>query len=758
MGTVIPETGIHGAALREAATTEMRQIMELVRSALAKKIAPDRPDLWVCVEAVYPDRVIVAKDGRYWSYPYALADDNTVVLGDPQEVIEQYVPVAMREAAAFIEATGEADGTGEKKNILVRIIRAGLSKNNFFYPDAVLRESAPRFEGARVFVKSDPEHIQGGGKSFEKLAGKITDVRFVAGYAPDHGELRGVFRPIEPDGAVATKLREAVQNKMADLFGLSIDADGAATQPRDRARPRVAQSITKVNSVDIIVEPGAGGEFIRLTEAVHPQSHSEDAMRQRMIEAVKAKHGGALPAGLNVEDDTALEAAYREAVAPAPQPQAGADIDERLRMIEARGQARTTIAASTLPQPAKDRLLADFAARARFVEADVAAAIEGERAYLARFTEAGHVVGLGEGRIESGQDRADKLAKMLDDFFNAKGVHSFKECYVEITGDRRATGHLRDCDPVRLREAAGMVPAQFREAAMNSATFSLILGDGIHRRMIADYRQPTQYDIWRPLVGTPVPITDFRTNERTRFGGFGDLPIVAELGNYQDMAAPSEEEATYTIAKRGGIFQITMEMIRNDDVGLIRRLPTSATRAAKRTLAKFVLDFIRANPAIYDGKALFHADHGNLGTSALSATSFAAARLAMLKQAELDTREPLGIAPKYLWVAYDREQDAVDLFKRDTNLDETFVQSLKPTIVPVWYWTDANDWAATADPLDCPFLELGFLDGNEEPELFVQDSPTVGSLFNNDTITYKIRHIYGGNALDYRGAYKAVVP
>ena len=39
----------------------------------------------------------------------------------------------------------------------------------------------------------------------------------------------------------------------------------------------------------------------------------------------------------------------------------------------------------------------------------------------------------------------------------------------------------------------------------------------------------------------------------------------------------------------------------------------------------------------------------------------------------------------------------------------------------------------------------------------MQDLPNVGSMFSNGQITNKIRHIYGGSVLDYRGAYKAVV-
>lgn len=202
---------------------------------------------------------------------------------------------------------------------------------------------------------------------------------------------------------------------------------------------------------------------------------------------------------------------------------------------------------------------------------------------------------------------------------------------------------------------------------------------------------------------------------------------------------------------------VTLEMIKNDDMGAIQRIPIKLSRAAKRTLSKFVLDFLRLNPAIYDTKTLFHADHGNLGSAALSAEAFAAARLAMMKQTEPGSNEQLGIGPRFLWVPAELEEDAYNLFRRDVNNDESFVQTLKPTILPVWYWTDASDWVVSADPNDIPTVEVGFLDGEEEPQLCIQDSPSSGSMFTNDTITYKIRHIYGGNVLDYRGMYKAVV-
>ena len=108
-------------------------------------------------------------------------------------------------------------------------------------------------------------------------------------------------------------------------------------------------------------------------------------------------------------------------------------------------------------------------------------------------------------------------------------------------------------------------------------------------------------------------------------------------------------------------------------------------------------------------------------------------------------------------VPADLQEAAVDLFKLSTNNEKTFIQTLTMNIIPVWYWTDANDWCTAADPADIPGIEMGFLDGRQEPELFVQDTPNVGSMFSADKLTYKIRHIYGGAVTDYRAFTKAVV-
>ena len=759
---LIPTEGLWGeTALREAAAGSFQHIMRLIEAQLreAMKLGGDK-DVWPYVVALFTDNVVVNAKGKLVRYDYTVTGDTAVTLSNPVEVVEDFraINATMQEAVQgiFLEAGDAKAGTKWR----IRVIRAGLSANRNFYPDAVLREAVDLFEKARVFVKADKEHLAGGGKDVRNLIGRITSAAFVEGKAPDSGEIHADLELMGDANGIATKLREAWDRKMADTFGFSIDAAGKARTAKVGGRSvRAATAITKVNSVDLIVEPGAGGEVLQLLEAADEDGDMK--LRERMLKLIEAK----LPekfAKLDKEDDERIEALYREAVAADAGGdggnQAGGegddaamtrdDVEKMIRVTEARAAGLALINASKLPEVSKDRLRSLHAGDSTFNEAMAEEAIKAEATYLANFTESGRVVDLGDvEHIGSGETRPEKIEKMLEAFFDPgnREVISFKECYIEITGDKRVTGRARDCDKVRLREA------------LDSASFSDVLGDSITRRMIADYRTQTVYDIWRQL-GTVVPVSDFRTQERTRWGGYGDLPIVAQSGPYTALTSPTDEAANYAVAKRGGVETVTLEMIKNDDAGAIQRIPMKMSRAAKRTLSKFVLDFPRTNPVIYDGLALFHATHGNLGAAALDATSLAAGRLAIKTQQEFGAGgDQIGVPPKYLWVPDALEETAVDLFRRNTENDKTFVQSLTLDVMPVWYWTDVNDWVLSTDPLDVPTIEIGFLDGQEEPEVFVQDNPTVGSLFSNDQITYKIRHIYGGNVLDYRGFYKAVV-
>jgi len=768
---------IHGgkaalpAALKEAATTELQQIADLVCDALGDKFQADAAvkgayEPWG-VEALFPERVIVYQDGRYWSFPYTLGDDNGVTLGAAQEVVENFTPVAssaVTEAAADPDAQLlEADENGKQWE--VRIISAGASKNKWYYPDETLRQAAPLLEGVRVFIKGDEEHLAGKGKHPSNIVGWISAPRFVAGAKPDQGELRGKMNIAAGFSALRETLVDAWKRGKRNLVGLSIDAL-AKTEPV-REGVRLVRSITSFKSVDLIVDPSAGGALVRLIEAAQEQ----DPMKEQMIAAIKAKKPGFDASTLT---DAQILEAYNEVMKPVPanDRQDGPamtrrEFDEAMAHQRLLESAKARINRTTLPEPSKEQLIARFAKLQTFTEKDVDDEIKAERDHVVRIAESlgadAGKVRLAAGDIQVG-DRSKQITHMLDAFFNPDGkdaegkayprVTSIKECYIEMTGDRRVTGRMENVDRTRLAESTGST--EIREG-LDTTAFSNVLGSSITRRMVADYNNVSEYDGWKQIVGTPVPLSDFRQQIRVRFGGYGDLPIVNQGGVYTALASPTDEAPTYTPAKRGGTEDITLEMIKNDDVGAVRRIPVRMSRSAKRTLAKFVFDMLRNPPVLYDGVAFFHATHGNLGSTAFSAAEYGVVRIAMAKQTELNSADRLGIYPSLIVYPLDLQETVWNAFQRNTNLDKTFIQQLNPTLIPVWYWTDTNDWVAMASPSDIPTIEIGFLDGQEEPQLFVQDMPNVGSMFSNDKLTYKMRHIYGGAPLDFRGAYKEVV-
>lgn len=70
---------------------------------------------------------------------------------------------------------------------------------------------------------------------------------------------------------------------------------------------------------------------------------------------------------------------------------------------------------------------------------------------------------------------------------------------------------------------------------------------------------------------------------------------------------------------------------------------------------------------------------------------------------------------------------------------------------------DENNYYLSAKTSDIEGIEIGFLNGKEEPEILVQDQPTVDNVFVYDQIRYKVRHEYGGAVVDFKAFAGAIV-
>jgi hypothetical protein len=264
------------------------------------------------------------------------------------------------------------------------------------------------------------------------------------------------------------------------------------------------------------------------------------------------------------------------------------------------------------------------------------------------------------------------------------------------------------------------------------------------------------YDIapsnWHKIVNV-IPLRDLKTVTRLRRSDSDRYLAVAEAAEHKQ-GDYSSYKVTYTPKKYERGVNFTWEMLINDDLGAFRNIGRDLGMSAQNTVNDYVIGFIRDNGTIYDNKALFHADHGNLGSTALSEATLAAAITAMRKQTS-EKGNPLNIEPGYLLVPPELEFTAKKLVNstlvpggsyNDINVIQGLVEVLVEPLL-----TDSNNWYLAAKPSTVATIEMGFLAGRETPEILVKED------FERDVVWYKGRLVFGGAVLDYRGFYGAIV-
>lgn len=122
----------------------------------------------------------------------------------------------------------------------------------------------------------------------------------------------------------------------------------------------------------------------------------------------------------------------------------------------------------------------------------------------------------------------------------------------------------------------------------------------------------------------------------------------------------------------------------------------------------------------------------------------------------------LALEKPILWVPRALRGTALQLKNSEFNPEgaERATNALRDAFDPIvspYLRGDENNYYLSANPSDIEGIEIGFLNGKEDPEILVQDQPTVGDVFVYDTIRHKIRHEYGGAVVDFRAFAGSIV-
>lgn len=373
--------------------------------------------------------------------------------------------------------------------------------------------------------------------------------------------------------------------------------------------------------------------------------------------------------------------------------------------------------------------------------------------------------------IHVGDKTKDKLQLAMDATFGVKeamsrakpfllrGRPSLSQAYATISGD----SCLRYLEYGGLRGTPSLSPFLMREAADNiqSSDFPNILLNSMTKRLIQDYAEVPMGGLEKVYI--KGEFADYKMQDRVRMGYLLDLPTVTDGSNYTEFAKPTDELIQYSPVKLGNILSITEETIRNDDLGQITRFTERMARAARRTVKQFITNFFLTNPNYGpDGVAWFNAAHNNLLALPLTPDALTAARAGMKLQTEKDSNKPLSLQLSWLMFA-----PALWATARAINQTDKWPTGPGTFEGNPWYHafgandeglienellTQPNDWFFGCWSSECACIEVGFLDGEEVPRMYFNNDPSSGAQpFSKDEIQFKVKHVFGGNMLDFRG-------
>ncbi len=304
---------------------------------------------------------------------------------------------------------------------------------------------------------------------------------------------------------------------------------------------------------------------------------------------------------------------------------------------------------------------------------------------------------------------------------------------------------------------AGMNQLQIVAAAFTQtgSDFPVLLENVMHKTLQQAYA--TAPDTWSRFCAVGS-VSDFRAANRYRVGSIGNLDSLNELGEFKNKTIPDGEKASITATTKGNIINISRQAVINDDLGAFVNLSMMMGRAAKRSIEAAVYALLAENsgagPLLSDGKALFHADHGNLVTAGAvpSIDTIEAARILMASQKDVSGNDYLDLRPS-LWLGPMALGGKARVVNTSVYDPDTANKLQRPNICNGLFRDvidsprlTGNPWYIFADPNEAPSIEVAFLDGVQEPYLELEQG------FDVDGARYKVRLDFGVAGIDYRGA------
>ncbi|RMF84575.1 MAG: hypothetical protein D6744_02840 [Planctomycetota bacterium] len=376
-------------------------------------------------------------------------------------------------------------------------------------------------------------------------------------------------------------------------------------------------------------------------------------------------------------------------------------------------------------------------------------------------------------RVQAGADSVDKLVEGATRALEFRGglIESTREVRAEMRENEFAGFTLvelaRECLRAMNVRTHGMSRDALVRAALRpdiaardfvghgSSVFTNLLENIANKALLTGYDEtPETWQAWVRIGSLP----DYRQASRAGLSSFSDLDEIPENGPYKHGTMDDRKE-TIQAAKFGKLFALSREAILNDDLDGFAVVPRRMGRAAARKVGDKVYDILNNPPTLnQDNTSLFRSS--NTGTAgAPSVTTISEGRVKMALQTDQNgVAAGLNIRPAFIIVPVGLEDTVRVIVASERDPSEGTTTSFNrpnpirniATVIsdPRLDAASTTAWYMAASPQATDTVEVGFVNGMQEPQLESRDGWTT------DGIEWKVRHEFGVAALDFRGMFK----
>jgi capsid assembly protease len=259
---------------------------------------------------------------------------------------------------------------------------------------------------------------------------------------------------------------------------------------------------------------------------------------------------------------------------------------------------------------------------------------------------------------------------------------------------------------------------------------------------------------FRQWAAQKPSVSDFKPHTIHRLGAFGELPRVPD-GDDFPQSTTSEETSWISTDAYGDEWYMTPKMIADDDLDAFTDAARDKQVAHDLTLNRLCVEILTSNPDLPDGTALFHANHGNLGTAgAISTTTLAEGRKLMRLQTHVGAKRRVRIGPALILVPAEIETKAEEIIAPlqmvPTKNDDVNVFRGKLQIITETMLSDASAtaWYLFARKDRVRAIVFMFQNGFEQGKKTTYYNP------KNNCQIFKIEGRFGAAAGNHRGVFK----